>query len=62
MTEDKVINTKMRRYKAFESGIPRERIACPKCESVCVKKVRKVNGYKCESCGWIGQSVKKLMW
>ncbi len=39
----------------------RERSACPKCESILVKKRRDTYDYMCESCGWTGKAIKKVM-
>lgn len=47
-----------RRYIPFENKRPRERKACPKCDSLNVKKRRSTYDYICGRCGWVGQGIK----
>lgn len=51
-----------RRSIPFESEKLRERSACPKCNSILVKKRNRTNDYVCPVCGWVGGTVKKVMW
>ncbi len=60
--EDMHIKSKVRRYIPFEARQPRERSACPKCESILVKRRNRTHDYICKSCGWEGEGVKKIMW
>ena len=53
---------KARRYIPFETKQPRERSACPKCESVFVKKRVRTHDYICKHCGWEGNAIKKIIW
>lgn len=46
----------------FESRKPRERSACPNCNSILVKKRHRTKDYVCEVCNWEGVTVKKVMW
>ena len=55
------IKSKVVHYLPF-SRHPRERSACPKCESIHVKKRVRTRDYICVTCGWEGGSVKKVIW
>jgi predicted RNA-binding Zn-ribbon protein involved in translation (DUF1610 family) len=46
----------------FGARRPRERSACPKCESVHIKKRVRTHDYICNACGWEGVTVKKVIW
>lgn len=59
--EDMHLKPKVRRYIPFEARQPRERSACPECESIYVKKRVRTRDYVCKSCGWEGFSIKKVM-
>ena len=64
MEEDDVhvIKKYAHRRICAESRKPRQRSACPKCDSVLVKKRRRTNDYVCSKCKWEGSSDKKVMW
>ncbi len=62
MTEVEPTKSKMGHYRPFESRKPRERSACPKCGSIIVKKRFRTRDYVCKSCGWEGETIKKIMW
>ena len=56
------IKRKVKRLIPFESRKPRERSACPKCNSILVKKRHRTKDYVCDVCKWEGVTVKKVMW
>lgn len=63
MLEDNDIKKiKVRHYIHFELRKPRERNACPKCNSVTVRKRRGTRDYVCRECKWKGESIKKIIW
>ena len=64
MIEDeiRVVKKYSKRRIPFESKKPRERSACPKCNSILVKKRRRTNDYICDKCKWEGVTIKKVMW
>jgi len=64
MTKDEIHMTKSYSHRRvpFESKKPRERSACPKCNSILVKKRRRTNDYICDKCKWEGVTVIKIMW
>lgn len=73
-TYDKDCNTKRRRrvkggeharkanYRPFASSNPRERSACPKCNSVNIVKKNRAHLYLCHRCGWKGEGVVKIIY
>jgi predicted RNA-binding Zn-ribbon protein involved in translation (DUF1610 family) len=56
------LKSKTRHCIPFKTEQPRERSACPKCESVYVKRRVRAHDYVCKSCGWEGNAIKKIMW
>lgn len=60
MTEE--TKRKVRRYLPFEARKPRERSACPNCESILVKKRFRTQDYICKKCNWTGVTIKKIIW
>jgi ribosomal protein L37AE/L43A len=59
--EDVHIKKIVRRYVS-KCRKPRERSACPMCDSLLVKRRKRVHDYICRSCGWEGVAIKKVMW
>ena len=49
-------------YRPFISGNPRERTACPKCNSVSLQKRKSTSDYKCDRCGWEGKGTVKVIY
>ena len=49
-------------YRPFSSGNPRERTACPKCNSVSLQKRKSTKDYICDRCGWEGIGTVKVIY
>lgn len=54
--------TGKKNYRPFTSKNPRERNACPECNSVSLQKRISTKDYMCDRCGWKGQGVIKIVY
>lgn len=63
MEKGKVVMVERKKRRVpFESKIPRERNACPDCDSINVRKRNSTRDYMCYHCRWIGSAPKKIIW
>lgn len=54
--------SRRKNYRPFSSNNPRERTACPKCNSVSLQKRKSTNDYLCDRCGWKGNGTVKVIY
>ncbi len=47
-------------YRPFDSREPRQRNACPRCNSVSISMRSTTRDYVCDRCGWTGKVVVKI--